>query len=85
MLYVCPTRRLAEPWGSKTSFLPHSRLQLFITASAHPSGAYSGLPVLCPVLECEEGMEGKIDTVYISAPMGDKKTKKKSNSEWKTL
>lgn len=26
-------------------------------------------------------MEGKIDTVYISAPMGDKKTIKKSNSE----
>lgn len=80
---------LQEGWQSsvtlKLPFLLLSRLWLFIRASAHPSGAYSGPPVLLPVLECEERMGGKIDTVYISAPMGDKKTKKKSNSEWKTL
>lgn len=74
-----------SPGGLKLPFLLRPQLWLFIRASAHPSGAYSGLPVLCPVLECEEGVEGKIDTVYISAPMGDKKTKKKSNSEWKAL
>lgn len=76
-----------SPGGSEAALLAilYSTLYLFIRASIHSPDSHSGLPVLHSVLEHEDRMEAKTDTVYISASVGDKKNEEKSNSEWKNL